>query len=96
VPEVVQADRAQPGVVAEVQAHGFEPGFGHISTAAESDRHEWSWTGALAAWAVDEGRADRDAALDLARTHRREWLDGYRGQLGFRTVVLHDLRTAGG
>jgi SAM-dependent methyltransferase len=82
------------GVVAEARARGFEPGFGHISTAAEWDRYEWSWTGSLVAWAVRESGADREAALELARTHRREWLDGYRGALGFLTVVLHDLRTA--
>jgi hypothetical protein len=29
--------------------------------------------------------------LQLARDHRRGWLEGYRGQLGFVTVVLHDL-----
>jgi cyclopropane fatty-acyl-phospholipid synthase-like methyltransferase len=75
------------GLLDRVQEHGFQPGFAHISTAAEWDRYEWSWTGALTEWALEE--AD-DEALELARTHRREWLAGYRGQLGFLTVVLHD------
>ncbi|MGY1600808.1 SAM-dependent methyltransferase [Geodermatophilus sp. SYSU D00815] len=85
-----------PGIgalLATVREHGFEPGFGHISTAAEWDRYEWSWTGALTAWAVDEADgADSEEALRLADAHRREWLEGYRGRLGFVTVVLHDRR----
>jgi hypothetical protein len=88
---------AAAGVVAAALDAGFEPGFGHISTLAEWDRYEWSWTGALASWAVAEAEAaDRDEALELARTHRREWLAGYRGSLGFLTVVLQDLRSADG
>ena len=80
------------GVVDEALRQGFEPGFGHISTEAEWDDYEWSWTGALVAWALTEApEGDRDDALRLARTHRREWLEGYRGQLGFVTVVFHDL-----
>jgi SAM-dependent methyltransferase len=80
------------GVVAEAARQGFEPGHGHISSAAEWDDYEWAWTGALAAWALTEAPDDeRPEALQLARKHRREWLEGYRGQLGFVTVVLHDL-----
>lgn len=76
-----------------VAAAGFEPGYGHLSTTAEWDEYEWCWTGALTGWALTEARDDdRAAALELARTHRRQWLKGYRGQLGFLTVVLHDLR----
>ncbi|MGZ4508677.1 MAG: hypothetical protein ACXVX0_15645, partial [Blastococcus sp.] len=67
-----------------------EPGFGHVSTAAEWDDYEWSWTGSLATWALTEA-ADRAGALEAARTHRRQWLEGYRGQLGFVTLVLHDI-----
>ena len=79
-------------VLDAVGEHGFEPGFGHISTAAEWDDYEWSWTGALTEWALTEAPADdRAEALEIARAHRREWLTGYRAQLGFLTVVLHDL-----
>ncbi|MCV2491745.1 class I SAM-dependent methyltransferase [Geodermatophilus sp. YIM 151500] len=82
-----------PGLVAAVQEHGYEPGHGHVSSAAEWDDYEWSWTGALTEWALTEaGPDDRDAALAAARAHRHEWLTGYRGQLGFLTVVLHDTR----
>ena len=79
------------GLMAEVRKAGYEPGYGHLSTTAEWDRYEWSWTGALTAWALEEAdEEDRQQALDLAREHRRQWLEGYRGQLGFATVVLHD------
>jgi SAM-dependent methyltransferase len=77
-------------LVADVQRFGWEPGYGHVSTAAEWDDYEWSWTGSLATWALSEAAA-RDGALDAARTHRRQWLEGYRGRLGFVTLVLHDL-----
>jgi SAM-dependent methyltransferase len=79
------------GLVREIQRHGFEPGYAHLSSAEEWDDYEWSWTGALTAWALDEADGeDREAALALAREHRRQWLEGYRGELGFATVVLHD------
>jgi len=79
------------GLVREIQQHGYEPGYAHLSSAEEWDDYEWSWTGALTGWALEEAdQADRDAALALAREHRRQWLEGYRGRLGFATVVLHD------
>lgn len=84
------------GLVAEATARGFEPGYGHLSTTAEWDHYEWSWTGSLTEWALTEAPdGDREEALALAREHRRQWLEGYRGQLGFATIVLHDAaRTA--
>lgn len=82
-----------PGLLAEVARAGFEPGYGHVSTLPEWDEYEWCWTGALTEWALTEaGDDEREPALDAARTHRRQWLEGYRGQLGFLTVVLHDTR----
>ena len=74
--------------------HGFEVGYAHVSTAEEWDDYEWSWTGSLVAWAERDASsgADREQALDVARTHRRQWIEGYRGELGFVTAVLHDIR----
>ncbi len=82
------------GLVARAAARGFEPGYGHVSTLEEWDDYEWAWTGALAEWALREAPTpdDRDEALAVARRHREAWLTGYRGQLGFATVVLNDLR----
>lgn len=82
-----------PGFVARVEGHGFEIGYAHVSSAAEWDDYEWSWTGSLVAWALRRGvgRREREEVLATARTHRREWLEGYRGELGFVTAVLHDL-----
>jgi SAM-dependent methyltransferase len=81
------------GLVETVRAAGYEPGYGHVSSAEEWDDYEWSWTGALTEWALTEaGEPDRASALAMAGTHREEWLAGYRGQLGFLTLVLHDAR----
>ena len=80
------------GLVAQAQEAGYEPGYAHLSTAAEWDHYEWSWTGALTEWALTEApEADRQPALELAREHRRQYLAGYRHELGFATVVLHDV-----
>ena len=82
-----------PGLVEAARAAGWEPGYGHVSSAGEWDDYEWSWTGALTEWALTEaGPEDRRSALAMAGTHREEWLAGYRGRLGFLTVVLHDTR----
>jgi SAM-dependent methyltransferase len=82
------------GLVERARAAGFEPGYGHLSTAPEWDHYEWCWTGALTEWALTEAaEEDRGPALDLAREHRRQFLAGYRGELGFATLVLHDVRS---
>ncbi len=82
-----------PGLVEAARAAGYEPGYGHVSSPEEWDDYEWSWTGALTEWALTEaGPEDRASALAMAGTHREEWLAGYRGQLGFLTVVLLDAR----
>ena len=72
---------------------GFEPSYGHISTLAEWDEYEWSWTGSLTQWALAEAATpdQRREVLRIAAEHRTAWLDGYRGQLGFATVVFHDV-----
>ena len=81
------------GLVEAVRAAGYEPGYGHVSSPEEWDDYEWCWTGALTEWALTEaGPEDRRSALAMAGTHREEWLAGYRGQLGFLTLVLHDTR----
>ena len=81
------------GLIEAARAAGYEPGYGHVSSAEEWDDYEWSWTGSLTEWALTEaGDADRASALAMAGTHREEWLAGYRGQLGFLTLVLHDAR----
>lgn len=81
------------GLLGHVERASFEPGAGHVSTLAEWDAYEWSWTGSLVDWALREAPtdADRAQALAAAREHRRQWLGGYRGVLGFATLVLHDV-----
>ena len=99
-PQAMSALGAEPGELPDVtglveaaRAAGYEPGYGHVSSPEEWDDYEWSWTGALTEWALTEaGPQDRVSALAMAGTHREEWLAGYRGQLGFLTLVLHDTR----
>jgi SAM-dependent methyltransferase len=80
------------GLLALAREHGYEPGYGHVSTPDEMDDYEWSWTGSLAEWALREATTpeDREQALEAARQHRDVWLT-YRGDLGFVTVVLNDI-----
>ncbi|WP_299039035.1 cyclopropane-fatty-acyl-phospholipid synthase family protein [uncultured Pseudokineococcus sp.] len=102
-PQALSALEAAPedlpdldGFLHQVREASFEPGPGHISTLAEWDDYEWSWTGSLVDWALHDAPtgADREQALAAAREHRRQWLGGYRSVLGFATVVLHDVAAA--
>jgi hypothetical protein len=46
----------------------------------------------LTQWALTEAPAtQRHEVLRIAADHRTAWLDGYRGELRFVTVVLHDV-----
>lgn len=72
-----------------IEADGWAPVAGHISTRAELDDYEWAWTGSLTSWALDHPQdPDRDQALQAAATHRSEWLEVYRECFGFLTLVL--------
>lgn len=77
-----------PGVVAACTAAGWSVVDGHVSTAGEWDAYEWSWAGALTRWALAHPGPDGDRAGQVARQHLDEWLGGYRGQLGFVSLVL--------
>jgi SAM-dependent methyltransferase len=77
------------GLVDTAEQAGWAPVYAHISDTAEWDDYEWSWTGSLTEWALDNpGHPDAAAALALAREHREQWLRGYRKVLGFATLVL--------
>lgn len=79
------------GTVDRIVRDGWIPVHGHTSTLEEWDDYEWSWTGSLAEWALDDpGSPDARDALDAAAEHRDAWLRGYRGTLGFVTLVLRD------
>lgn len=84
------------GLVAAFRAHGFEPSFGHVSTLAEWDAYQLSWTGSVVDWAMREAPTveDRDQALAVAREQRDAWIGGARRELGFATFVLHDTAVA--
>ncbi|MGC9441875.1 SAM-dependent methyltransferase [Streptomyces sp. WG5] len=75
--------------VDRVVAHGWTPVFGHLSTRQELDDFEWCWTGSVATWALDHPEhPDSAEALEVATTHRSQWLHGYRDSFGFLTLVL--------
>jgi SAM-dependent methyltransferase len=75
--------------VARVRALGWVPLDGHVSSASEWDAYEWSWTGSLARWALDHpDHPDAAEVMAVADEHRRQWLTGYRGTLGFVTLLL--------
>jgi SAM-dependent methyltransferase len=77
------------GLVDVAERAGWTPVYAHVSDAAEWDNYEWSWTGSLTEWALDNpGHPDAAEALTLAREHRDQWLRGYRDVLGFVTLVL--------
>lgn len=75
--------------VDRVVADGWTPVYGHVSALQEWDDYELSWTGALSRWALDHpDHPDHDEVLDVAQKHRDGWLHGYRGTLGFATLLL--------
>jgi SAM-dependent methyltransferase len=74
--------------VRETEAGEWVTVYGHVSSLAEWDEYEWSWTGTLARWGADNPGPDGDQALTVSREHRDLWLTGYRGVLGFVTLLL--------
>lgn len=77
------------GTIAAVTAAGWVPLHGHVSSLQEWDAYEWSWTGSLTRWAMDHPQhPDSAEVLTVAAEHRRVWLEGYRGTLGFLTLFL--------
>ncbi|MEV2273695.1 SAM-dependent methyltransferase [Nonomuraea africana] len=76
------------GLVAQAEEPGYRTVYAHTSSQGEWDEYEWSWTGSLARWAVDHPGPDGDTALAAALEHRDVWLNGYRGKLGFVTLLL--------
>jgi len=95
-PRLLEALGAEPdeygdlaATVEVAAAGGWVPLHGHVSTLEEWDDYEWSWTGALARWALENpDHPDRDQVMTASVEHRRAWLEGYRGTLGFVTVLL--------
>lgn len=72
-----------------VASAGWVPLDGHVSSVQEWDAYEWSWTGSLARWALDyPDHPDRLEVMAASAEHRRVWLEGYRGTLGFLTMLL--------
>ncbi|MDF2846951.1 MAG: SAM-dependent methyltransferase [Oerskovia sp.] len=84
-----------PGTVDLVTRHGWATVHGHVSTQEEWDDYEWAWTGTPARWAVENpDHSDAHEVLSAVEKHRDGWLQGYRGGLGFVTLVLHPGRAA--
>jgi len=78
-----------PNTVDAVASAGWVPLEGHVSSLQEWDAYEWSWTGSLAQWALDHpDHPDSGPVMTASLEHRRAWLEGYRGTLGFLTMLL--------
>jgi hypothetical protein len=77
-----------PDTVARTESGGWLSVYAHVSSLAEWDEYEWSWSGSLARWGAANPGPDGDRALAVSREHRELWLGGYRGVLGFATLLL--------
>ena len=83
--------------VQRVREAGWTPVYGHVSSLAEWDAYEWAWTGTLARWALDHPQHPLSSrAAEAARAHQHGWLAGYRGTLGFVTLLLRRTTEDGG
>lgn len=74
---------------------GFRIEHSLVSSEAEWDDYEESWCLALERHAaVGSGLsvAEREQLLDVASTHRSEYRDGYRGIMGYVTMVLRRIQ----
>ena len=77
------------GLVEQAADAGWLPVYAHVSDPAEWDDYEWSWTGSVLEWALDNpGHPDAGELTRIAQERRSGWLRGYRGVLGFATLVL--------
>ncbi|MBF8190210.1 class I SAM-dependent methyltransferase [Nonomuraea sp. K274] len=76
------------GTVAAAESEGWLTVYAHVSELGEWDEYEWSWTGSLARWAAANPGPDGEQALSAAKEHRDLWLNGYRGVLGFVSLLL--------
>ncbi|WP_025356084.1 SAM-dependent methyltransferase [Kutzneria albida] len=77
------------GTVELVEKLGWQVVYAHTSTLDEWDDYEWNWTGSLTRWALtNPGHEAAADALEEAARHRTAWLNGYRGTLGFVTMLL--------
>ncbi|MFE7169875.1 SAM-dependent methyltransferase [Streptomyces sp. NPDC057616] len=75
--------------VERVEADGWTPVDGHVSTRQELDDYEWSCWGSLSAWALDHpDHPDSAQARETAALRRTEWLRVYRDTWGFLSLVL--------
>ncbi len=83
-----------PALIETAVRAGWQPIYAHVSDPAEWDDYEWSWTGSLLEWALENpGHPDAPEAARLAQGRRDQWLRGYRGLLGFVTLVLRRQET---
>ncbi|WP_262496031.1 SAM-dependent methyltransferase [Nonomuraea sp. SYSU D8015] len=89
-PDLVEAIGAFPDLAGTVAAEsgGWLTVHGHVSDPAEWHEYVFSWTGTLARWAAANPGPDGDQALAVMREHRDLWLNGYRGVLGFVSLLL--------
>lgn len=77
------------GVFDEVIAAGGLPVDAHVSTETEWDAYMWACVRALADWGLDEAPPEEQGEiLRFMADYRDAWLQGFRGKLGFITLLL--------
>lgn len=77
------------GVFDTVIAAGGLPLDAHVSTEAEWDEYMWACVRALAEWGLDDASPEEQGEiLRFMADYRDAWLQGFRGKLGFTTLLL--------
>lgn len=78
-----------PDTIEQCTDNGFAVLSALVSDQREWDDYEFAWTGALEAHVrAHPDDPDAGALIDEARAHRDGYLRGYRGTLGYVTVLL--------
>jgi len=85
----VEDYRDLAGTIAEIEAEGFVPRYMSVSDASDWDEYESLWCAAIEGHVrATPGDPDASELLRIARDHRAGYLRGYRGVLGYVSLLL--------
>ncbi|WP_188193699.1 SAM-dependent methyltransferase [Nonomuraea sp. SYSU D8015] len=80
-----------PDTIDRVTDARWLPVHGHVSTEQEWDDFAWACVAGLTGWGLAAGGRDGREILRYTADYRDAWLRGYRGTLGFLTLLLRPL-----